>query len=181
MSFISHSSSTDSNDDYTIPLDVRYTCFLTALSDISNETMRNRCHKYWTTLYQYFDRSITNEQALLVEEKRIQEILHRLNMDRISRQSDVAYQVRRLLQRGHQVLADLHTEYNQKKESLTTIKQNITNLEKQKSKTSNQSLISSSKSFNHLNQTIQELKYEINNLYKIRTFHSIDTRNIHLS
>ncbi|CAF1206622.1 unnamed protein product [Adineta steineri] len=93
----------------TVQDDTCYTNFLNALNEINDETIRNRCHKYWTTLYQYFDRSKTNEHILIVEEKRIRELLHRSKTQNI-------------LQRGHEILSDLHSKYN-------TSKQNINNLQ----------------------------------------------------
>jgi archaellum component FlaC len=168
------------HDDRMMPLDQRYTDFLNALSDIHDESMRDRCHKYWTSLYRYFDRSMTNEQALIVEEKRTHEILHRLDIEMVSHQSEIAYQVRHILQRGHQVLADLHIKYDRKKNSLREIKQHIDDLEnriqKQKSEHSfitDFTSVPSSTSLNQITETIDDLKLHIKNLQMTRTYDKI--------
>jgi len=168
------------HDDPLIPLDQRYTDFLNALSDIHDESMRNRCHKYWTSLYRYFDRSMTNERALIVEEKRTHEILHRLDIEIASRRSEIAYQIRNILQREHQVLSDLHMKYNRKKNNLKEIEQNINDLEnkiqKQKSDRSFITIsntISSSTSLYQITETIDDLKSQIKNLHMTRTYDRI--------
>ncbi|CAF1501302.1 unnamed protein product, partial [Adineta steineri] len=99
----------------TVQDDTCYTNFLNVLNEINDETIRNRCRKYWTTLYQYFDRSKTNEHVLIVEEKRIRELLHRSKTHNI-------------LQRGHEILSDLHSKYN-------TSKQNVDDLQTEIQKT----------------------------------------------
>ncbi len=163
-------------DDHIVPLDQRYTDFLNALSDIRDESMRDRCHKYWTSLYRYFDRSMTNEQALTLEEKRTHEILHRLEIEMASRRSETAYQIRNILQRGHQVLADLHIKYNRKKDNLREIEQNIDNLENkiQKQKSEHSLItVSSSTSLYQITETIDDLKLQIKNLQITRTYDRI--------
>ncbi len=166
----------DDDDDRMIPLDLRYTNFLKALSDIRDEGMRDRCHKYWTSLYQYLDRSMANERALLLEEKRTHEILHRLDIEMVSGQSEIAYQVQNILQRGHQVLSDLHLKYKRKTNNSKEIEEN--RIHKQKSEhslTSDFNTISSSTS-RQLTTTIDNLKLEIKNLQITRTCDTIKTR-----
>lgn len=150
-------------DDRKIPLDLRYTDFLHSLSYINDENMRDRCHKHWTSLYRYFDRSMINERALSLEEKRIYEILHRLDIEIASRRSEVACQIRNILQRGHQLLADLHIKYNKKRNDLKEIQQNINNLENkiQKQKPT---------SITQITETISNLKLEIKNLQITRRY-----------
>ncbi|CAF4320183.1 unnamed protein product, partial [Adineta steineri] len=96
----------------TVQDDTCYTNFLNALNEIKDKTIRNRCHKYWTTLYQYFDRSKTNEHVLIVEEKRISELLHRSKTHNI-------------LQRGHEILSDLHSKYNTSKQNINDLQTEI--------------------------------------------------------
>jgi predicted component of type VI protein secretion system len=166
------------HDDPLIPLDLRYRDFLDALSDIRDETMRNRCHKYWTSLYRYFDRSMTNERALIVEEKRTHEILHRLDIEVASRRSEITYQIRNILQQEHQVLSDLHMKYNRKKNNLREIEQNIDDLEnkiqKQKSERSFIT-VSSSTSLYQITETIDDLKLQIKNLHMTRKYNRISS------
>lgn len=159
------------HDDCFVPMDLRYMNFLNALHEIHDETMRNRCHQYWTSLYQYFDHSMTSERALALEEKRTREILHRLDIEMTSRQSEIAYQVHSILQRGHQVLANLHIKYDRKKNSLREIEQNIDELEIQiQNKKSEISIktVSSSISLYQMTETIDNLKLEIKDLHKTR-------------
>jgi uncharacterized protein YxjI len=164
------------NDDHIVPLDLRYNAFLNALSEIHDEAMRDRCYKYWTSLYRYFDRSVANERALMLEEKRTCEILHRFNIEIASRQSEIAYQVRNILQRGHQVLADLLIKYDIKKNNLREIKQNIDHLEDriqfQRSQTSIKT-VSSSKSLCQITETINNLKLQVKNLQITRMYNMI--------
>lgn len=158
-------------NDVMLPLDLRYTDFLHALSDIHDENMRDRCHKYWTSLYRYLDRSMTNEQALIFEEKRIQDILHRLDIEIASRRSEVIYQIRDILQRGKQLLADFHIKYDKKKNNLREIKQNIDDLDneiqRQKSEHS-LTTTSSSISLSPITKIISNLKSDIKNLHITR-------------
>jgi hypothetical protein len=155
------------HDDRILPLDLRYKDFLNALAEIHDETMRDRCYKYWTSLYRYFDRSMTNERTLILEEKRACDILHRLDTEMASRQSEIAYQVRNILHRGHQVLADLHIKYNTKESNLKEVEQNIEKLENRtqirKSRTSIKT-IPSSTSLSQMSETINNLKVQIKNL-----------------
>jgi hypothetical protein len=165
----------DDDDDCMMPLDLRYSNFLQALSDIRDESMRDRCHKYWTSLYQYLDRSISNKRALILEEKRTHEILHRLDIDMVSRQSEIAYQVQNILQRGHQVLSDFHLKYKRKKNTTNEIDEN--RIHKQKSEysfISDLNTTSSSTSLQQLTHTIDHLKLQIKNLQITRT---CDTNN----
>jgi hypothetical protein len=173
---VSNQLSSIVDDDCLLPMDLRYTNFLNALREIQDETMRNRCHKYWTSLYQYFDRSMNSERALALEEKRTREILHRLDIEIASHQSESAYQVRNILQRGRQALADLHIKYNRKKNSLREIGQTIDDLEtqihNQKSETSIKS-VSSSTSLYQMIEMINNLKIQIKDLRTTRMFHII--------
>lgn len=154
------------DDDCMMPLDLRYSNFLQALSDIRDEGMRDRCHKYWTSLYQYLDRSIANERALTLEEKRTHEILHRLDIEMVSRQSEITYQVQNILQRGHQVLTDFHLKYKRKKNIAKEIDED--RIHKQKSEHSFISDLNTT-SRQQLTHTIANLELQIKNLQITRT------------
>jgi hypothetical protein len=65
-----------------------------------------------------------NERALTLEEKRTHEILHRLDIEMVSCQSEIAYQVQNILQRGHQILSDFHPNISKEIEENRIHKQN---------------------------------------------------------
>lgn len=108
MSDANEEFSLNIQENTNVPFDLYYTNFLKVLSEIHDENVRDRCHQSWTSLYRYYTRSVSNEQALLLEEKRLREILQRLNIEIDSRQSEMDYQVRNILQRGEQILSDIH-------------------------------------------------------------------------
>jgi hypothetical protein len=148
------------HDDQIVSLDQRYTDFLNALSEITDETMRNRCHKYWTSLYHYFDRSMINERVLRLEEKRTCEILERLDIEMNSRQSEVTYQVHNIIERGHQVLADIRVKYNIRATNERQSEQNLNDIEFRigEHKSENRiNTVSSSTSLHQIRKTIDNL------------------------
>ncbi|CAF1266422.1 unnamed protein product, partial [Rotaria sordida] len=163
------------HDDYIVPLNVRYTDFLNALSEIHDETMQDRCYKYWMSLYRYFDCSMSNERVLMLEEKRIRDILHHLNIEIASYQSEIIYQIRDIFLQSHQVLADLYIKYNRKKNNLKKIEQIMNNLDNriQKKKSENSiktifTTVCSSTSLKSIMETIDNLKLQIKNLHMTR-------------
>ncbi|CAF1127796.1 unnamed protein product, partial [Rotaria sordida] len=163
------------HDDYIVPLNVRYTDFLNALSEIHDETIQDRCYKYWMSLYRYFDCSMSNERVLMLEEKRIRNILHHLNIEIASYQSEIIYQIRDIFLQSHQVLADLYIKYNRKKNNLKKIEQIMNNLDNriQKKKSENSiktifTTVSSSTSLKSIMETIDNLKLQIKNLHMTR-------------
>lgn len=108
MSDANEEFSLNIQENTNVPFDLYYTNFLKVLSEIHDESVRDRCHQCWTSLYRYYTRSVSNEQTLILEEKRLREILQRLNIEIDSRQSEMDYQVRNILQRGEQILSDIH-------------------------------------------------------------------------
>ncbi|CAF2473663.1 unnamed protein product [Rotaria sp. Silwood2] len=164
------------HDDCIVPMDVRYIDFLNALSEIHDETVQDRCYKYWTSLYRHFDYSMTNERVLRLEEKRTREIVHRLDIEITSHQSEIIYQIRNIFERGHQVLTDLYTKYNRKKNNLKNIKRIMNDLDNRiqnkKSESSMKTIVttvSSSTSLTSMIETIDNLKLQIRNLQTTRT------------
>ena len=140
-----------SEENAIVPLDLYYSNFLEALAEIDDENMRDQCHKYWTSLYRHFTRSVANEQALILEEKRIREILHRLNIELVSSQSEMTYQVRHILQHGQEILSNL---------DLNTTDENSISIGKSEecicpSSTSRQQLVDN---IDHLKSTIEDLR-----------------------
>lgn len=166
---ISNQSLSNIEEDTIVPLDLYYANFLKALSEIHDESMRDRCHKYWTSLYRYFTRSVNNEQALILEEKRLQEILQRLNMDIDSRQSEMAYQVRNILQRGEQILEDIHLKYRTKANRLNAMENNQIPIERSEERVASNVQINPSFTIREeLLKTIDHLKSNIKDLQMIR-------------
>ncbi|CAF4716567.1 unnamed protein product [Rotaria sp. Silwood1] len=159
------------HDDYIVPVDVRYTNFLNALSEIHDEAMQDRCYKYWTSLYRYFDCSMTNERVLMLEEKRTRKIVHSLDKEIASHQKEIIYQIHNIFQRCYQVLTDLYTKYNRKQNNLKKIEQIMNNLNNRiQNKNSESSMktivtnVSSSTSLKSMMKTIDDLKLLIKNL-----------------
>ena len=179
---ISNQFSSNIEENIIVPLDLYYTNFLKALSEIHDESMRDRCHKYWTSLYRYFTRSVTNEQALIVEEKRLGEILQRLNMDIDSRQSEMDYQVRNILQRGEQILSDIHLKYRTNANRSNAMEDNQISIERsEESVASNVQINPSSTIREDLLNTIDHLKSNIKDLQMIRMCNSIFFVKIYFS
>ncbi|CAF1214960.1 unnamed protein product [Rotaria sp. Silwood1] len=173
------------HDDYIVPVDVRYTDFLNALSEIHDEAMQDRCYKYWTSLYRYFDCSMTNERVLMLEEKRTRKIVHSLDKEIASHQKEIIYQIRNIFQRCYQVLTDLYTKYNRKQNNLKKIEQIMNNLnnriQNKNSESSSMKTIvtnvSSSTSLKSMMKTIDDLKLLIKNLQITRNTFEIELNN----
>jgi regulator of replication initiation timing len=159
-----------------VPGDLRYRNLLDALHGVSDEATRDRCYRHWMSMYQYLQRSVTGQHTLAVEEKRLREALHRLNVEMTSRRLSSAGQVRSMLQRGHQVLADLHDDYDKTSQSLTVMKENIEILQadtvKGRTESSIDIIVNSNRSptsILSLTQTINHFKKQIQDLYQTRT------------
>ncbi|UJR30398.1 hypothetical protein I4U23_017933 [Adineta vaga] len=143
------------------------TNFLNALHQIPDETIRNRYHQYWLSLYQYFHYSVINQHALVLQEQRIREDLHRLDIVVTCQQTNVAYRIHKILKQGHQILADIHQNYDTTNQNLKEFEQNIKDLEfnpyeKKNSNDNISSITHLKEQINDLHQTREDLQEKLN-------------------
>lgn len=143
-----------------VSTDVHYRSLLDALHAINDEAVRNRCDKYGATMYQYWYQSVANERNLVSEEQRLRK---ELAIRTTSQRTNVVCRVRDILQRGHQILTDLHLDYDQ--------------LRKNRSEGGTSTIANQDRmplSACNLTESPNHLKEQIYELYRTRTCQLID-------